>query len=271
MPSASTSKRSAEGLISIGFKDFACWRQEGECLAYAVDGAADKAREDAPNALYAFVEGEKVLYIGKTTRGLKRRFRTYCKPGASQSTNKKCNKNIRDALAENRNIRIFLFVPVEHLQYGDFPINLAAGLEDSLIREFKPEWNGSRGGQYISETEAAEKETEEEAITPVVLEQKERVRFQITLKDTYFNQGIINPGKSMDSFLGEDGEVIIVYLGDENSAIQSKINKTANPSGSVRIVGENRKIASWFQSNFAIGDTVNAEILDKHHILLKAA
>ena len=43
-------------------------------------------------------------------------------------------------------LRILVFNPISNLRYGDFDINLAAGLEDSLIAEFSPPWNGRERG-----------------------------------------------------------------------------------------------------------------------------
>jgi len=65
------------------------------------------------------------------------------------------------AIAENNDIRIFVFVPITHLRYSYFEINLAAGLEDELICQFDPPWNGKYKGQPISESA----EREEAGIT----------------------------------------------------------------------------------------------------------
>lgn len=103
----------------------------------------NEALLDAKNALYAFVKGDGVLYFGKTARSIRKRYVGYCPPGQRQATNKRCHDNIKMAIAENNDIRIFVFVPITHLRYSYFEINLAAGLGDELIRQFDPPW-GSR-------------------------------------------------------------------------------------------------------------------------------
>jgi hypothetical protein len=55
---------------------------------------------------------------------------------------------------------------------------------------------------------------------------------------------------------------MIVYLGNESEQVDSVINRTANANGSVRVVGNNRSIAEWFQRNFKPGDVVEAKVQD---------
>jgi hypothetical protein len=50
--------------------------------------------------------------------------------------------------------------------------------------------------------------------------------------------------------------------------VLSRIDRRANRSGAVRIVGLNRPIARWFRTHFQKGDTVGALVLDAHRILL---
>ncbi|WSG73683.1 GIY-YIG nuclease family protein [Rhizobium beringeri] len=131
----------AEVLLNLGFVDVGKWQPKGDSIAYDLDGADASASEvllDAPNALYAFVRCDRIVYIGKTARSIRKRYVGYCRPGKTQATNQRCHRNIKAAIAEGTEIRIFVFTPITHLRYSDFEINLAAGLEDSLIREFDP-------------------------------------------------------------------------------------------------------------------------------------
>jgi hypothetical protein len=61
---------------------------------------------------------------------------------------------------------------------------------------------------------------------------------------------------------------VIVYLGTQFEQVDSSINRSANMNGSVRIVGNNRRIADWFQQHFKLGDVVEAAVQDPQHILL---
>ena len=280
-----------ETLQNIGFRDIGKWvPADNGNIDYVLDGAnatADRALLDVRNALYAFVVDDRVSYIGKTARSIKKRFVGYCNPGKTQQTNWRCHGNIKGLLKIGENVRILVFTPISDLRYGDFQIDLAAGLEEALIVSFSPPWNGREGKRPI--TEEAEREATDEAevaLDEVVSPGKRlpasadartqssaqstqpQATFQIRLGSAYYNQGLINPGVEASERLGEHGDPVIVYLGNESEQINSVINRTANANGSVRVVGNNRSIAKWFQTNFKPGDVVQAKVQDAQHILL---
>jgi hypothetical protein len=283
----------AETLLNLGFRDIAKWVQVADAngIDYRLDGAnatADRALLDVRNALYAFVQGDTVNYIGKTARSIKRRFVGYCQPGKTQRTNWRCHTNIRALLKEDIGVRILVFTPISDLRYGDFHIDLAAALEESLILSFSPLWNGREGKRPV--TEEAERElTEEVGVAPAgEAEAAEdplpssksaagssggqsphrQAAFQIKLGSAYYDQGLINPGVDASRHLGEHGDPMIIYLGSQSEQADSLINRTANVNASVRVVGNNRLIAEWFQRNFRLGDVVEARVLDPQHVLL---
>jgi hypothetical protein len=274
----------AEVLLHLGFVDVGKWHPNGDVIDYQLDGENASANEPllyANNALYAFVEGDQVRYIGKTARSIRKRYVGYCRPGKKQATNQRCHSKIRNALAEGNEIRIFAFAPITHLRYAEFEINLAAGLEDDLIRQFDPPWNGKdkRGQEKISEDAEREEAEEAQVENPDLaaasdLQPEPRASdqatttFPVVLGPTYFYKGFLNPGVEASEFLGKDGDPIRVLLGDASVAVVSKINRTANRTGAVRVVGGNSQIAQWFQENFNEGDTVQGRVLDQHTILL---
>lgn len=279
-------ERIAEALLILGFRDIGRWTVTpgGRSLEYLLDGVdpqADDALLDARNALYAFVIGDEVKYIGKTARTLRERFVGYQNPHASQRTNIRNNRNIRDALAGGAEVRVLAFSPISHLRYRDFKINLAAGLEDELIATFGPPWNGRDKG--LSITEGAEREEQDEPIEMAAEEARRYVvpnsapskayeaggvPFKIVLGEAYYHQGLINPGVGASAYLGEDGEPVEVIFDDDAKPVHARIDRRANRNGSVRVLGRNHEIASWFQARFRKGDTVDAKVLDSHRILL---
>jgi hypothetical protein len=146
----------APELLLIGLEDAARWEVDGERLKYVGEKPAGWRQQTAiPNSLYAFVCEEKVLYIGKTTKTLSKRLAGYCDPGKSQATNKKCHQGIRKLLSQGKEVRIFVLPQTIPLKWGDYQINLSAGLEDALVSAFKPEWNGSKG-KHLTETQTLE-------------------------------------------------------------------------------------------------------------------
>lgn len=132
------------GLLAIGLEDAARWQIDGKKLKTVGD---KKARWrhlcGVPNTLYAFNSGEEVLYIGKTTQTLKKRFVGYCDPGNGRATNYKCHKGIRELLSRGEEVRILVLPSDSSLKWNGIKTNLAAGLEDNLVKTFKPKWNGS--------------------------------------------------------------------------------------------------------------------------------
>src|ERR1700736_4658951 len=102
----------ADTLLNIGFRDVAKWVPNNEGgIAYELDGTnatAHRAMLDIRNALYAFVLGENVNYIGKTARSIKKRFVGYCNPASTQLTNHRCHENIKALLKQSAEIRIFV-------------------------------------------------------------------------------------------------------------------------------------------------------------------
>ena len=100
---------------------------------------ADDAK--TKNVLYAFISEGEVLYIGKTVRSLKQRMYNYLNPGPTQSTSIRCHKLIRDTIGSGKLIEIHALPDNGLLYYGGFHVNLAAGLEDSLVSKIKPKWN----------------------------------------------------------------------------------------------------------------------------------
>ncbi|TZG34017.1 GIY-YIG nuclease family protein [Agrobacterium sp. B1(2019)] len=278
------SQPNAEVLLNLGFVDVGKWQPNNDSIAYDLDGADASASEvmlDAPNALYAFVHSNQVVYIGKTARSIRKRYVGYCRPGKTQTTNQRCHRNIKAAIAKGAEIRIFVFTPITHLRYSNFEINLAAGLEDSLLQEFAPQWNGRDRGHPISE-EAEREEVEESefgasdvvAAADSPLDSRAsgqaRATFSVVLGATYYEKGILNLGVEASEYLGQDGAPIRVRFSDSRQTVLFKINRTANRTGAVRVVGGNHEIARWFQENFKKGDTVYGSVVDSHTIELLA-
>ncbi len=94
------------------------------------------------NVLYSFVVNDNIQYIGKTIMELQKRLYGYKNPGESQRTNRKNNIKIKKILLSGGSVKVYALMSiVPPLQYKGFQINIAAGLEDILIKEIKPIWN----------------------------------------------------------------------------------------------------------------------------------
>ena len=273
-------KLSADDLLDLGFIDVGLWvvNENGSGIDYRLDGRNPKVDAlllDEVSSLYAFVQDSRVEYIGKTARTLRERFQGYRRPGPSQSTNRRNNENIRRTLANEGEIRILVFNPPSKLRFGSFGISIAAGIEDSLIAGFAPPWN--RPGRDRPLTEEAEREQQEEPAALISSDGSDvvpttttadKVGFRIKLGQAYYHLGIINPGAEASQRLGAESEPVRILFGDGTDSVISRINRTANRNGSVRISYKGHLVATWFQKNFSLGETVHANVIDRNTIEL---
>jgi hypothetical protein len=84
----------------------------------------------------------KYCTLGRPLSPLKKRMYGYQNPSPTQNTNVKGNAFLKEILDSGNTIEIYALPDHGLLHFGDFHINLAAGLEDSLISKLKPKWNG---------------------------------------------------------------------------------------------------------------------------------
>ena len=129
---------SLERLKNMGFRQVGEWAIESDKIKFTLDDAAS-----AQNVLYAFISQETVMYIGKTVQKLKQRMNGYKNPAPTQTTNIKGNRLVSGILSLNQSVEIYALPDNGLLFYGGFHVNLAAGLEDNLIKTLNPPWNGA--------------------------------------------------------------------------------------------------------------------------------
>jgi hypothetical protein len=247
---------------------------DSDRLDYTIEHS-DKSIINFPNALYAFVlnadneNGGEIMYIGKTTRSLKNRFLGYTNPGNNQQTNKKVNAGIKALLEKGEEVNIFCFKSLENLSWGQHTINLAAGLEDSLVRNFKPSWNGSQTTkQFVTESQELEREIDSNPNpdNSVEMDQIEIIdRFDVTLGVAYYKHGFINPGVRVDNFFGKVGETVKLLI--DGKELEAKIDRTANLGGNVRLYF-GKHLFEILQRKFKFGDTISYGIMSDNKIVL---
>lgn len=125
------SSSTVDRLVAIGFRHAGRWTLPNRVLRLELEHAVMHEQ----NVLYAFVVNGTLMYVGKTTQSLIKRMQGYRSPATNAerggSTNIKNNRNIVDALATGASVHIYVLhtLPIQH--HGEFPVNLAAGLEDT--------------------------------------------------------------------------------------------------------------------------------------------
>lgn len=251
-------------LLEIGFSPAGHWFMENGKLDYELIRHSSQI-----NILYAFVCDGQVKYVGKTTRTLALRMAGYKTPGKTQTTNINNHRRIKQLLAEDVAIEILALPDNGLLHYGQFHLNLAAALEDDIIRLINPEWNGgiSERAAGINVLSAIEPDTEQgrllEAVTPSV------GAFSFVLQPTYYRTGFFNVGISSQKFLGADGETIELFLGKSVSPVLGTINRRANLNGTPRIMG-GTALRDWFNSNASVSAIIYVEVLSPTAIRLNS-
>jgi hypothetical protein len=263
---------STNELLRIGFKEVGEWESNAQGLRYCL---SDPGVGGLDQILYAFavsegdVEDGDVVYIGKTTRSMNNRFIGYVNPGNSQQTNQRIHTKVKHALDENRRVKILLFEDVRQLQWAGFDLNVAAGIEDSLIKKFQPQWNRAGVNRPV---QAATQEIESEYLG---VENDETVEKpsgeplcsqQMTVGKTYFQSGFMNFNPVCSNCLGDHESIISLY-GDE-LVLSARINRNAVPNRSVR-VNWGRELARWYQSRLAEGDVINVDVYPDNRVVIR--
>jgi hypothetical protein len=125
-----------EHLTEIGFRKVGEWSLVPQGLIVDIAEEAESS-----NILYAFVLDGEPVYVGKTVQQLKKRMLGYQNPGHTQSTNIRNNNNLKNALAAGGRVGLYALPDHGLLHFGKFHLNLAAGLEDSIVKKLSPKWN----------------------------------------------------------------------------------------------------------------------------------
>jgi hypothetical protein len=126
---------------ALGFSRVGGWKLAGLNLTCDLDG-----KDPRGNFIYAFVIRDQVKFLEYSRAPLEARMDAYKHTdhryaGTFQPMNKRLREKILAALEVGEAVEIWAFYPGE-MEYQGFRVDLAAGLFDSLVKVFSPEWNG---------------------------------------------------------------------------------------------------------------------------------
>ena len=252
-------------LLEIGFQPVGHW--------YLSNGEIAPDLKEMPKqrqVLYAFVYEGEIQYIGRATQPLSVTMLNYQRPASGQSAKLRNRSNIRDLLSHGKKVDILALPDNGLLQYGGFPINLAAGLEDSMIARLQPPWNLHRPAKFPSE-EATLKSEEEQAESQSGQSAPPRhtlpLNMPLTLQETYWNRGFFNVPIQYARHFGGDLEKINMLVPHHPLPIVGYISRTANSNGTPRIMG-GRELLKWFRRESRPMGKINVEILSPTSIVL---
>jgi hypothetical protein len=216
---------------------------------------------DHNNVLYAFVLGDDVKYVGKTTMTLRSRMNGYQWPSADQSTNIKCNTYIREALENDQQVLVYVLPDGGLMHYGQFHINLAAGLEDSIIATLEPQWNGR---QRIANAQRNECASPDDIPVPA---DSLASSFTFTLQPSYQATGFFNVPADHDHEIGSGGARAELYIGEASTPYYSTINRTSNLNNTARLYCSG-PLKRWFR-NMPVGAQIAVDVLSPTTLRLR--
>lgn len=256
-------------LFEIGFAPVGCWRLRDGSLHLELTDKVDHA-----NVLYAFISGDEVLYVGKTTKTLRGRLASYLKPSESQRTNTRNNGSIRDLLSAGREVDILALPDLGLHRYGEFKINFAAALEDSIIKTLSPPWNGTRSKSAKDDgddEDHREFDADDDAsISDIDAEMSASApSFQFVLQPTYYKNGFFNVSTENQHLFGPQGAGIDIYCGPEKALVQGRFDRTTNSNSTPRVYGY-VPLRDWFQTNFEPMHLVTLKVVGPTSIQLIA-
>jgi hypothetical protein len=270
-------------LLQIGFEQVGSWRLRAQELALDLT-----KMNGHRNVLYAFVDNAEVLYVGKTTGTLESRMGGYLRPHASQRTNMRNNLALLQLLRHDRAIDIYAWADPGMHRIGEFHLNYAAGLEDSIIRTLAPPWNGARSasptvvpveqsvlGTPVLDELPALASSEDESVSAVevrVLEDAGVIRaaptFDVTLGKTYYHQGFFNVPIKFSGLFPEHGTQISIYCGDSRTLIRATVDRRANQSNKAPRIYGRASLANWFRLYKQLDQTAKIRVVSTNEIEL---
>jgi hypothetical protein len=270
-------------LLQIGFEQVGSWRLRERELALELT-----RMNGHRNVLYAFVDNADVLYVGKTTGTLENRMGGYLRPHASQRTNLRNNLALIQLLQNGRAIDIYAWADRGMHRIGDFHLNYAAGLEDSVICTLVPPWNGARSASPtvvpVENPGRAEHELDElpapasregESVSDFevrVLEDAGTIRaaptFDVTLGKTYYDRGFFNVPIKFSGLFPEHGTQLSIYCGDSRTLIRATVDRRANQSNQTPRIYGKASLANWFQLYKQLDETAKIRVVSTNEIEL---
>ena len=139
-----------EQLLKGGFVHAGAWHRDETSGSIRFEGARSLQSEAG---VYAYVVNGAVHYVGSAQRGLRSRLRRY-EITKTLRTSHRIRQEILAVLADGREIDIYTIVPPSKTVNG-LPVDMVVGLEEGLIRSWRPVWNvrGMGGPDAVDESE----------------------------------------------------------------------------------------------------------------------
>ena len=182
-------------------------------------------------------------------------------PGTSGRANLRIRMLIEYEIRGGHVVEIYALTDRALHHNGSFHLNLAAGLEDSIIAVVAPVWNGGRATR-LDDREEPQGDVESPEAFEVV-----GAPFSFVAHPTCRNMGFFNVPTTESGRFGGDGQRIELFLGAAVEPVTGTINRTAAKNGTPRIMGGTR-VRDWLQAHVAEGAACRVEMLSPVSIRL---
>lgn len=278
-------------LLQIGFRDIGHWSAEAGRLRLQLQALPPHRR-----ALYAFAVDNAIVYVGKTSGSLDSRLQAYVAPHATQRTNVRNRAGLLELLDAGRTVRILGWIDPGLHRIGPFDLNMAAGLEDSIIAVLAPPWNGARSAEavrrHVAVADALPAAGEDAAAMPegvpvpapspavappvtasvspavpaaprvaLLAAPPAEVMFTVKLGKTYYERGFFNVPVAFSSAFGSHGARMDLYCGDEHLHLHALLDRKANQLNKTPRIYGKAELATWFQRRFQLDGTLQVTVL----------
>jgi hypothetical protein len=130
-----------ERLLKAGFIHSGSWKLNDDGRAYPCVERERRA------GVYVYALDGEICYIGSAQRGLQSRFKHY-ETTERLRTAMRIRNEITPLLQAGHQVEIYTICPPA-IEWKNLPIDLIAGLEEGLIRNFNPKWNRRGRGRII--------------------------------------------------------------------------------------------------------------------------
>lgn len=250
--------KTIEDLKNIGFVKIGNWfRTSKKDIDFTI---LDDNRKEI---LYSFVLNSddkcEIIYIGKTIKTITERLKGYRKPGRTQNTNIRLNNAVSQLLLkENDLVEIFVLKNDDIFDFKGYKLNLAAGLEDILIKSFSPINNLHGNSKIVDEPETDEKH--------ILLSEKKIISEELSYTGTKLASianlsGKINLSFIPQAFLPEFGDIITIHLGNiefNANYINGNNNGVFDPRVNSVLIGR------WLvENNIGLGEKFYVKVCNK--------
>lgn len=264
-------KTPLDRLLEIGFELAGEWMLDEQDVQIELQRYGNAA-----NVLYAFASYDELLYVGRSGRSLQLRMDGYCNGGPPRTMRARNRERIIAMLMVDQPVDLYAMPDPGNLHYGSFRVNLAAGLQHSLVEALQPPWNRSgpqpppvrrRDGDIRRARRRHDpmKAADPTSYTDLTTDQPS---YRFLLGYHYIDKGFFNVPLRYSGFFGDDQQKIRILCGRERATLHGHIDRSTNTNSTPRIVG-GRKLKRWFEENGGINNPVDIDILAPNAVWIR--